>query len=70
MAELYTGRPLFPAENELDAMSLMMEILDIPPVGIVQSGTKFSEHFDPDGNPYLYTNHKGKKRIPGSKTLK
>ena len=70
LAELYSSKPLFPGENELDVIAMIMEILDVPPLGLVENAAKFSDYFDPEGNPYLYTNRKGKRRLPGQKTLK
>ena len=70
LAELYSGKPLFPGENEHEVVSMMMEILDVPSYDIVCNSAKFSEYFDVNGNPYLYTNAKGKQRLPGNKSLK
>lgn len=30
LAELYTGRPLFPGENELDQLACIMQLLGVP----------------------------------------
>ncbi|KAG0325584.1 hypothetical protein BG000_001741, partial [Podila horticola] len=63
LAELYTGYPLFPGENEQEQLSCIMEIQGVPDRYLVDR----SSHTI--GNPKLVVNSKGKKRRPGSKTL-
>ncbi|RWS01318.1 dual specificity tyrosine-phosphorylation-regulated kinase 2-like protein [Dinothrombium tinctorium] len=40
LAELYTGYPLFPGENEADQLSCIMEILGTPPSSVLESATR------------------------------
>jgi dual specificity tyrosine-phosphorylation-regulated kinase 2/3/4 len=35
LAELYTGFPLFPGENEQEQLALIMEVRGVPPRGIL-----------------------------------
>ncbi|XP_022911658.1 dual specificity tyrosine-phosphorylation-regulated kinase 4 isoform X2 [Onthophagus taurus] len=69
LAELYTGYPLFPGENELEQLACLMEVLAPPPDDIIAAATRRRLFFDSRGNPRCTTNSKGRKRIPGSKSL-
>ena len=47
-AELYTGLPIFPGENEHEQMACIMEILTLPPGGLLKSTNEFrGQHFLP-----------------------
>jgi dual specificity tyrosine-phosphorylation-regulated kinase 2/3/4 len=67
LAELYTGYPLFPGENETEQLALIMEVCGLPPANL--QGSRYKTFFDSSGTPRKLTNSKGKKRRPGSKTL-
>ncbi|KAF9144848.1 hypothetical protein BGX30_011204 [Mortierella sp. GBA39] len=69
LAELYTGCPLFPGENEQEQLTCIMEIQGIPDRYLVEKSSRKKVFFDSNGNPKLVVNSKGKKRRPGSKTL-
>ncbi|KAI9240711.1 MAG: kinase-like domain-containing protein [Podila humilis] len=69
LAELYTGYPLFPGENEQEQLSCIMEIQGVPDRYLVDRSSRKKVFFDAVGNPKLVINSKGKKRRPGSKTL-
>ncbi|XP_076349715.1 dual specificity tyrosine-phosphorylation-regulated kinase 4-like [Tachypleus tridentatus] len=69
LAELYTGYPLFPGENEADQLASIMEIIGLPPAEILEIASRRRLFFDSKGNPRNVTNSKGKKRKPGSKAL-
>ncbi|XP_026284517.2 dual specificity tyrosine-phosphorylation-regulated kinase 4 isoform X3 [Frankliniella occidentalis] len=69
LAELYTGYPLFPGENEVEQLACIMEVLGTPPDHIVGNATRRRLFFDTYGNPRCITNSKGRKRKPGSKDL-
>lgn len=40
MAELYTGYPLFPGENEVEQLACLMEVLGPPPDEIIATATR------------------------------
>ena len=40
LAELYTGYPLFPGENELEQLACIMEILGLPATSILEQATR------------------------------
>ncbi|CAG9767634.1 unnamed protein product [Ceutorhynchus assimilis] len=69
LAELYTGYPLFPGENEVEQLACLMEILGAPPDDLIAVATRRRLFFDSRGNPRCVTNSKGRKRKPGSKSL-
>ncbi|UYV77756.1 DYRK4 [Cordylochernes scorpioides] len=69
LAELYSGFPLFPGENEADQLACIMEVVGLPPPHVLDVATRRRLFFDSKGNPRTITNSKGKKRKPGSKSL-
>ncbi|ORZ08830.1 kinase-like domain-containing protein [Lobosporangium transversale] len=69
LAELYTGCPLFPGENEQEQLACIMEIQGVPERYLIEQSTRRKVFFDSHGNPKLVINSKGKKRRPRSKTL-
>ncbi|XP_065358011.1 dual specificity tyrosine-phosphorylation-regulated kinase 2 [Calliphora vicina] len=69
LAELYTGFPLFPGENEVEQLACIMEILGLPPKDLIATATRRRLFFDSRGAPRCITNSKGRKRAPGTKTL-
>jgi len=69
LAELYTGYPLFPGENEQEQVQCIMEIMGLPPPALLSQASRKKTFFDSQGNPRLVANSKGKKRHPGTKQL-
>jgi len=69
LAELYTGYPLFPGENEVEQLACIMEVCNLPPPRILESATRVKMFFDSSGNPRLVPNSRGKTRRPGSKDI-
>ncbi|XP_066976524.1 uncharacterized protein [Macrobrachium rosenbergii] len=69
LAELYTGYPLFPGENEVEQLACIMEVLSLPPHHLLIAASRRRLFFDSKGNPRCVTNSKGKKRRPGSRDL-
>ncbi|XP_053411844.1 dual specificity tyrosine-phosphorylation-regulated kinase 4 isoform X1 [Nycticebus coucang] len=69
MAELYTGCPLFPGENEVEQLACFMEVLGLPPADFIQTASRRQTFFDSRGFPKNTTNNRGKKRYPDSKDL-
>lgn len=68
LAELLTGAPLFPGEDETEQVACITEILGPPPVTLLKGGTRASLFFDvdsgvPRGAP---PNSQGKVHRPGS----
>jgi serine/threonine protein kinase len=40
LAELYTGYPLFPGENEVEQLACIMEVLGLPPKSLLDQATR------------------------------
>lgn len=40
LAELYTGYPLFPGENEVEQLACIMEVINLPPDDLINSATR------------------------------
>ncbi|XP_046686045.1 dual specificity tyrosine-phosphorylation-regulated kinase 2-like [Homalodisca vitripennis] len=51
LAELYTGYPLFPGENEVEQLACVMEVLGVPPEDVIMNASRRRLFFDSKGNP-------------------
>ncbi|CEP15997.1 hypothetical protein [Parasitella parasitica] len=69
IAELYTGLPLFPGENEQEQLSCIMETMGLPDRHLIERCSRRKLFFDSLGNPRIAANSKGKKRYPGTRSL-
>jgi len=69
LAELYTGYPIFPGENEEEQLACIMEVMGAPAPYIVEQGSRKKNFFDANNSPKIFANSKGKKRRPGSLSL-
>ncbi|TEB36052.1 hypothetical protein FA13DRAFT_1810684 [Coprinellus micaceus] len=69
LAELYTGFPIFPGENEQEQLSCIMEVLGVPDKDYINRSSRKKLFFDTNGAPRTVINSKGRRRRPGSKTL-
>lgn len=69
LAELFTGYPIFPGENEHDQIGYMMEINGLPPIELLCRGKRSHLFFNPDGFPIPIPNSNGKIRLPNTKLL-
>ncbi|KAF9001996.1 hypothetical protein BDQ17DRAFT_1281080 [Cyathus striatus] len=69
LAELYTGFPIFPGENEQEQLSCIMEVLGVPDKEFVNRSSRKKLFFDTNGAPRVVVNSKGRRRRPGTKTL-
>jgi dual specificity tyrosine-phosphorylation-regulated kinase 2/3/4 len=85
LAELYTGFPIFPGENEQEQLACIMEVLGVPDKDIIQRSSRrriffgklqfvntffeSSHCIDSSGSPRPVVNSKGRRRRPGTKTL-
>lgn len=69
LAELHTGYPLFPGENEIEQLACIMEVLGPPPESLISHATRRRLFFDSKGNPRCIVNSKGRKRRPGNKNV-
>ncbi|KIY70038.1 hypothetical protein CYLTODRAFT_420127 [Cylindrobasidium torrendii FP15055 ss-10] len=69
LAELYTGFPIFPGENEQEQLACIMEVLGVPDKEFVNKSSRKKLFFESNGNPRIVSNSKGRKRRPGTKSL-
>ena len=51
LAELLTGYPLFPGEDEMDQLSCMMEVLGMPPMKMLENSKRSRTFFSSKGHP-------------------
>ena len=69
LAELLTGYPIFPGENEQEQLACIMEVFGPPDKHLIEKATRKKLFFDSMGKPRLTVSSKGKRRRPSSKTL-
>ncbi|CAF2040933.1 unnamed protein product [Rotaria magnacalcarata] len=69
LVELFTGYPIFPGENEQEQLSMIMEVIDLPPNHVLEQGTRRKLFFDSKGIPRSVTTKTLKKRRPASRPL-
>lgn len=69
LAELLTGYPIFPGENEQEQLACIMEVFGPPDKHLIERSTRKKLFFDSLGKPRLTVSSKGKRRRPSSKTL-
>jgi dual specificity tyrosine-phosphorylation-regulated kinase 2/3/4 len=69
VAELCTGYPLFPGENEADQLLCIMEVIGVPPAALLEKSSRKKMFFESDGSPRIVANSRGKRRIPGTRKL-
>lgn len=69
LAELYTGVPIFPGENEQEQLACIMEVFGPPEKHLIEKSTRRKLFFDSMGKPRLTVSSKGRRRRPSSKTL-
>ena len=69
LAELLTGYPIFPGENEQEQLACIMEIFGPPDKHLIEKSSRRKLFFDSLGKPRLTVSSKGKRRRPSSKTL-
>jgi serine/threonine protein kinase len=67
LAELFTGFPLFPGENEMDQLAYIMEIKGVPEDYLLELASRKKLFFDSENQPIIVPNSKGKKRKPLTK---
>ena len=69
LAELFTGVPIFPGENEQEQLACIMEVFGPPEKHLIEKSSRKKLFFDSLGKPRLTVSSKGKRRRPSSKTL-
>jgi len=69
LAELLTGYPIFPGENEQEQLACIMEIFGPPEKHLIEKSSRRKLFFDSLGKPRVTVSSKGRRRRPSSKTL-
>lgn len=69
LAELYSGIPIFPGEDETDQLFYMMEYLGVPSINMIKISKKRKMFFNDDFSPKKIQNSRGKVRIPNTKKI-
>jgi dual specificity tyrosine-phosphorylation-regulated kinase 2/3/4 len=69
LAELYSGYPIFPGENEQEQLACIMEIFGPPEKHLIEKSSRKKLFFDSLGKPRVTVSSKGRRRRPSSKTL-
>jgi dual specificity tyrosine-phosphorylation-regulated kinase 2/3/4 len=70
LAELYTGYPIFPGENEQEQLACIMEVFGPPEKHLIEKSSRKKLFFDSMGKPRLNVSSKGRRRRPSSKDLR
>ena len=70
LAELYTGYPIFPGENEQEQLACIMEVFGPPEKHLIEKSTRKKLFFDSLGKPRLTVSSKGRRRRPSTKDLR
>ena len=68
LGEIHCGYPIFPGECEAEQLLCIMEVKGLPPDDIIEISSRKKLFFD-GGNPKVYTNSRGKRRLPKTRTL-
>ncbi|KAF2865533.1 hypothetical protein BDV95DRAFT_256185 [Massariosphaeria phaeospora] len=69
LAELLTGYPIFPGENEQEQLACIMEIFGPPEKHLIEKSSRKKLFFDSNGKPRVTVSTKGRRRRPSSKSL-
>jgi dual specificity tyrosine-phosphorylation-regulated kinase 2/3/4 len=69
LVELFTGSPLFPAENEVQMLLRIQELLGPLPHKLIVSSPKKLQFFNADLSPVLVPDRKGRLHKPGMSSL-
>ncbi|ODQ49759.1 kinase-like protein [Saitoella complicata NRRL Y-17804] len=69
LAELYTGFPIFPGEDEKEQLACIMEIFGPPERHLIEKSDRRRIFFESNLKPKLHKSSKGKIRRPSTKSL-
>lgn len=69
IVELYSGRPLFPGQNEQDQVSLISEIIGAPKAEYIRKLPRRKYFFSEKNELKPFYNEFGKRRSLGSRNL-
>ncbi|KAJ7528564.1 hypothetical protein O6H91_15G008200 [Diphasiastrum complanatum] len=69
LAELFSGHPLFPGENEVEQLACMMEILGLPPNLVLEQASRKKMFFDSNNRPKIVIHSWGRRYWPETKNI-
>jgi len=69
LAEMLTGKALFPAEDETQTLFRQMKLLGKPPVHLIAKSPYRRKFFNPDNTVKTYPDHNGDLHEPGTSSL-
>lgn len=70
MAELFTGQPIFPGEDEKEQLAWIMEVLGVPPRSLLEGAPRAHVFFDASGAPLpCPPNSRGRTHRVGASSL-
>lgn len=69
IVEMLTGYPLFPAKDEIDLLSMIIEVRGLPPIDYIKHSPKYITFFDNQGNPRHTQNFYGIARKSKARSL-
>ena len=70
LAEMYTGLPIFPAENEQELISCIAEVLGEPENEVLSISTRATKYFTNEGKIKPFANSRGRRRVPGTRSIR
>lgn len=70
IAELYTGIPLFPGENEYEQLMYQMELLGQIPESLCKRSQRFQSFFSAPREPKCTVDQKGTSHLVGTKNIR
>jgi dual specificity tyrosine-phosphorylation-regulated kinase 2/3/4 len=69
VAELHSGRPIFPGRDEKEQLLYQMEVLGVPPNELIGKASRRSSFFGKSFEPLFLNDKKGRCRMPGTRPL-
>jgi serine/threonine protein kinase len=70
VAEMVTGKPLFPGRTVPEQLMYQMEVLGFPSIEMIHKGQNSATFFTADLQPICTVDQKGGAHFPGTKTLR
>jgi dual specificity tyrosine-phosphorylation-regulated kinase 2/3/4 len=67
---MFTGVPLFSADDETELINLIVEMRGLPPLSLLKSAPRAHHYFDMAGHLKPKGNGKTRPIVPGSKSIR
>lgn len=69
LCEMVTGQPVFPAEDEVELIQMICNIIGLPPASMVKSAPRAHHYFDEKGELIIKPNKQGKYHYPNESSI-